>query len=121
MQLVLSDPRAKSLATVIRANRLDTLFFNTWRDKAGTVVLPTSLAFDNLLDDLGMLGGVLKMMAPMPLEATSHPPCTDVNSLTNLTSAVSNATWSRVLPSYFLTNTSYLPKVCVLMAYVPHS
>lgn len=57
MQLVLSDPRARSLATVIRTNRLESLFSDLWKQKAGTVVLPTSLAFEKLLDDIGMVVG----------------------------------------------------------------
>lgn len=102
---------------IVRTYKLGGLFNRTFTDKGGTIVVPTTDAFDDLLVDLG---------TTHRLCTAYTTPCTDI-SLANLTTAVTNATWARyarkyntswcfhtpppsVLPSYFLTNTSYLPK-----------
>lgn len=69
----------------MRTYALQDFFKRTWDAQAGTIVIPTEDAFESLLDDLGI-------------------------DLAKLTLAVSNTTWASVLPTYFLSNTSYLPK-----------
>lgn len=105
MQQLLQDPRASGLEYIIRTHKLQDFFKRTWDAKAGTIVIPTAEAFDSLLDDLGMA------VVTTYIDDTNPTSCVSSDiSLANLTTAVSNATWASVLPSYFLTNTSYLPK-----------
>lgn len=82
---LLQDPRADGFARMLEAEGLTEQYRKLWEVSGGTVLVPTTAAWDALLSDVG---------------ATAS----------NMSEVVSSDVWSFILPSYFLSNITYMPK-----------
>lgn len=82
---LLQDPRASGLRELLEQDDLVDSYRKAWNVSGGTVVVPTTEAFDSFLGSVGA-------------------------GWDNVSEVVSIKAWDSIIPSWFMANVTYLPK-----------